>query len=414
MIGDRAPAASHRILSSRVAAAVGAVTLAFAIAILVVDAVFLIQGDPGAFLFSLTFVILIANLAIVGGLLASRRPDNRIGWLLLTAGLFEGIGIAGTIYARLDALVGGGRLPLVVPAAWLGQVLVTPAIGILVIFLPIIFPSGHLPGPRWRYFVGFALVAMTIGMIASATQPGPLDNIDGMENPLLLPSPLGDWVQVLGQLSTATAAVGFLTAVGSLVLRFRRSHGIERQQLKWFLFVASISATCLAVSIVLVTGPISDAAWILGLVTMAFVPIAIGVAVLRYRLYEIDRIVSRVVGYALVTAAIAALFVTVVLVAEALLAPFTEANSLAVVASTLIVATVFQPLRRAIQRTVDRRFDRSTVDADRAVALLADRLRAAVELDGLQADVLQTVAGTVHPVTARIWLRRHESRTQEL
>ncbi|HEY7968984.1 MAG TPA: hypothetical protein VID95_03250, partial [Candidatus Limnocylindrales bacterium] len=193
-----------------------------------------------------------------------------------------------------------------------------------------------------------------------------------------------------------------------------RSRGIERQQLKWFLFVASISAACLAVSIVTVTGPISDSAWILGLVTMAFVPIAIGVAVLRYRLYEIDRIVSRAVGYALVTAAIAALFVAVVLVAEALLAPFTEANSLAVVASTLIVATVFQPLRRAIQRTVDRRFDRSTVDADRAVALLADRLRAAVELDGLQADILQTVAGTVHPAMARIWLRGHESRPQEL
>jgi hypothetical protein len=253
---------------------------------------------------------------------------------------------------------------------------------------------------------------MTIGMIASATAPGPLDNIDGLANPVVLPSPLGDWVQALGQVSQATAVFGFLVAVGSLVLRFRRSRGIERQQLKWFLFVASISAGCLAVSIVFVTGPISDAAWILGLVTMAFVPIAIGVAVLRYRLFEIDRIVSRVVGYALVTAAIAALFVAVVLVAEALFAPFTEANSLAVVASTLIVATAFQPLRRAIQRTVDHRFDRSTVDADRAVALLADRLRAAVELDGLQADVLQTVAGTVHPVTARIWLRPIESRSQ--
>jgi hypothetical protein len=376
------------------------------------DAVFMIHGDPGAFLFSLTFVILVANLGIVGGLLASRRPDNRIGWLLLTAGLFEGIGIAGSIYARLDALFGGGRFPLVVPAAWLGSWIVPPAIGILVIFLPIIFPSGHLPGPRWRFFVAFAIVAMTIGMIASATAPGPLDNIDGIANPLVLPAPLGDWVQALGQLSQATAVFGFLVAVGSLVVRFRRSRGIERQQLKWFLFVASISASCLAVSIITVTGPISDSAWILGLVTMAFVPIAIGVAVLRYRLFEIDRIVSRAVGYALVTAAIATLFVSVVLVAEALLAPFTEANSLAVVVSTLIVATVFQPLRRAIQRTVDRRFDRSTVDADRAVALLADRLRAAVELDGLQADILQTVAGTVHPAMARIWLRRHESRPQ--
>ena len=119
MVSDRAPAASHRILLSRVAAVVGAVTLAFAVVILLLDAVFFVQGDPGAFLFSLTFVILVANLAIVGGLLASRRPENPIGWLLLTAGLFEGIGIAGSIYARLDAVFGGGRFPLVVPAAWL-------------------------------------------------------------------------------------------------------------------------------------------------------------------------------------------------------------------------------------------------------------------------------------------------------
>ena len=116
------------MLSSRIAAAVGGATLAFAIAILVMDAVFLVQGDPGALLFSLTFVILVNNLGIVGGLLASRRPDNPIGWLLLTAGLFEGIGIAGSIYARLDAILGGGRFPLVVPAAWLASWMVPPAI----------------------------------------------------------------------------------------------------------------------------------------------------------------------------------------------------------------------------------------------------------------------------------------------
>ena len=183
MVSDRAPATSHRILLSRVAAVVGAVTLAFAVVILLLDAAFFVQGDPGAFLFSLTFVILVANLAIVGGLLASRRPENPIGWLLLTAGLFEGIGIAGSIYARLDAVLGGGRFPLVVPAAWFGSWIVPPAIGILVVFLPLVFPSGRLPGPRWRYFVGFAVVAMTIGMIASATAPGPLDNIDGIGTP---------------------------------------------------------------------------------------------------------------------------------------------------------------------------------------------------------------------------------------
>jgi hypothetical protein len=413
VISHRDPAADRRLALERVATALAIVSLAFTVLILIEDSIFLINGDPGAFLFSLSFVLLVANLAIVGGLLATRRPENVIGWLLLVAGLLEAIGIAGSINARLDALFGGGRLPFVVPGAWLGSWLVPPAIGILVVVLPLVFPSGHLPGPRWRYFLWFAIVAMTIGVISSATAPGPLDGIDGLVNPLLLPPPIGDWIQTLGQVSQTTAVFGFLIAVGSLVMRFRRSHGIERRQIKWYLFAASVSATFLAVSIVFGTGLISDTAWILGLVTMAFVPIAIGVAVLRYRLYEIDRIVSRAVGYAFVTAAVVILFVGVVLVAEALLAPFTQANSLAVAASTLVVASVFQPLRRAIQRIVDRRFDRSKVDADRAVALLADRLRAAVDLDGMRADVLQTVDGTVRPTTARIWLRQIESRSQE-
>jgi divalent metal cation (Fe/Co/Zn/Cd) transporter len=146
---------------------------------------------------------------------------------------------------------------------------------------------------------------------------------------------------------------------------------------------------------------------------MAFLPVAIGIAILRYRLFEIDRIVSRAVGYGLVTAVVAGLFILVVLVAESLLAPFTKTNDLAVVASTLIVASVFQRLRRRIQGLVDRRFDRAKVDADRSVALLVERLRAAVELDAIRADVLRTVDATVRPTTASLWLRRIDSPTDE-
>ena len=401
----RAPAASANPRLSRLAAIVAGVTLAFAGTILALDAVWLAHGDPGAFLFSLTFVLLVTNLGVVGGLLAVRRPHNPIGWLLLSAGLAEAIGIAGAIYARTDAVLGGG-LPLVVPAAWLGAWTVPPTIGILVVILPIVFPSGQLPGPRWRFFVVGVIVAMTIGVFAAATAPGPLDNIEGLANPVILPVPVSDWVQTLNTISNGVAVVAFLVAISGLLLRFRRSRGIERQQLKWFLFVASVAALFLGLSIVLISGPISDAVWILGLLTMAFMPVAIGIAVLRYRLFEIDRIVSRAVGYGLVTAVVAGLFIAVVLVTEALLDPFTEANTLAVVISTLIVASIIQPLRRRIQALVDRRFDRAKVDATRSVALLAERLGAAVELDAIRDDVLRTVDATVRPTSAGIWLRR--------
>ena len=407
-----AAAARYGSRLSRLAAIVAGITLAFAAAILALDAVWLAHGDPGAFVFSLTFILLVTNLAVVGGILAVRRPGNIIGWLLLAAGLPEAIGIAAAIYARTDSVY-GSALPLVVPAAWIGAWSVPPTIGILVVFLPIVFPSGHLPGPRWRIFVVGVIVAMTIGVVAAATAPGRLDNIDGLVNPVVLPGPVSDVVQTLNGISNGVAVVAFLVAISSLLLRFRHSRGIERQQMKWFLFVASVAATFLGLSIVLVTGPISDAVWILGLLTMAFLPVAIGIAILRYRLFEIDRIVSRAVGYGLVTAVVAGLFILVVLVAESLLAPFTKTNDLAVVASTLIVASVFQRLRRRIQGLVDRRFDRAKVDADRSVALLVERLRAAVELDSIRDDVLRTVDATVRPTTASLWLRRIDSPTDE-
>jgi len=399
-----AAAAQHGSRLSRLAAIVAGITLAFAAAILALDAVWLAHGDPGAFVFSLTFILLVTNLAVVGGLLAARRPRNPIGWLLLVAGLAEAIGIAGAIYARTDSVLGGG-LPLVVPAAWIGTWTVPPTIGLLVVFLPIVFPSGHLPGPRWRFFVVGVIVAMTIGMIAAATVPGPLDNIKGLANPVLLPAPVGDWVQTLNDISNGVAVVAFLVANGSLLLRFRRSRGIERQQLKWFLFVASVAALLLGLSIVLVTGPIADAVWILGLLSLAILPVAIGIAVLRYRLYEIDRIVSRVVGYGLVTAVVAGLFILVVLVAETLLAPFTRANDLAVAASTLIVASIFQPLRRGIQGAVDRRFDRGRVDADRIATAFAKRLRDDVALASIAGETQATVERSLHPEFAHVWLR---------
>jgi hypothetical protein len=402
---DRALAARPRLNRARLGAGLALLVLVLAGVILVETLPFLFLDGPGSFAFSLVFVLLVSNLGIVGGILAVRRPDNVIGWLLLGSGLPEAIGIGGAIYARLDSLLGGGHLPLVLPAAWLGAWTVPPTIGILVIFLPIVFPSGRLPGPRWRFVVIALLVAMGVGAVAAATAPGPLAGIDRLANPLVLPPPIAEWVQALGALSSAVAVAGFALGASSLVLRFRRSRGIERQQLKWFLFVAVITAACLAFSMVLVTGPLSDAMWILGLLSMAFLPVAIGVAVLRHRLYEIDRIVSRAVGYSLVTATVVGLFLLIVVASEALLSSFTDANNVAVAASTLIVASLFQPIRRAIQARVDRRFDRARVDTDRIAVGFADRLRDQLALEAIDHETRDAIEQALHPAFATIWLR---------
>lgn len=404
-VRQRASAASPRSIRPRIAASLAVVILALAGVMLVGTLPFLFLQGPAAFAFSLVFVLLVSNLGIIGGILAVRRPDNAIGWLLLAAGLAEAIGIGGAFYARLDGLAGGGHLPLVVPAAWLSAWTVPPTIGLLVIFLPIVFPSGRLPGPRWRFVVAALLMAMAAGAVAGATAPGPLGGIDGLDNPILLPPPIAGWVQTIGALSSFIAVAGFALGSCSLLLRFRRSTGIERQQLKWFLFVAVITAACLAGSIVLATGPLSDTMWILGLVSMAFLPVAIGLAILRYRLYEIDRIVSRAVGYSLVTAIVVGLFLLIVVAGEALLSPFTASSSLAVAASTLIVASLFQPIRRAIQGRVDRRFDRARVDTDRIAAGFADRLRDQLALDAVARETSDVVDQALHPAFATVWLR---------
>jgi hypothetical protein len=408
---ERASAARPRLTRPRIAAGLAVVILALAGAMLVGALAFLFLEGPGSFAFSLVFVLLVSNLGIVGGILAVRRPDNAIGWLVLAAGFAEAIGIGGAVYARLDGLLGSGHLPLALPAAWLGAWTIPPTIGILVIFLPIVFPSGRLPGPRWRFVVAALLVAMGAGAVAGATAPGPLAGIEGLDNPLLLPPPIADWVQALGAVSSGVAVIGFALGACSLVLRFRRSRGIERQQLKWFLFVAVITAACLATSIVLVTGPLSDTMWILGLLSMAFLPVAIGVAILRYRLYEIDRIVSRAVGYSLVTATVVGLFLLIVVASEAVLSSFTDANHFAVAASTLIVASLFQPMRRAIQARVDRRFDRARVDTDRIARGFAERLRNQLALEAIDHETMDVIEESLHPAFATVWLRSRTGRS---
>ena len=371
--------------------------------LLVETAAALLRGDIESLPFFLIFLLLPANLALVGAVLTTRRSDNVIGWLLLVSGVLAGVTFSAGEFER-SAIAAGGDSPLLVPVAWVASSWFIPAIGILVVFLPLLFPTGHLLSPRWRWVVVAGIFGVTAGAIGPAVAPGPMGDPRGPLNPFVPPEPLLTWIETASTLSNLIAPPVFVLALVSLFIRFRRSHDAERQQIKWFLFVAAVATVLFAVS-VLDVGPVSDVAWALGLLTMGFLPLAIGLAILRYRLYDIDRVVSRAVGYALVTAILAAAFGIAVIVAQAVLSPLTQSSTLAVAASTLVVATLFQPVRRAIQGRVDRRFDRSRVDAERLVTRFGETLRDVTDLPTIHDSLVATAGSTWAPTAVGMWVR---------
>jgi hypothetical protein len=218
-----------------------------------------------------------------------------------------------------------------------------------------------------------------------------------------------DWlVGTLVALSVVSIVFGIGGAAVAIWVRFRRGDPVERQQVKWLLADAGVAVIAFPFALVLGSSDslLAIGAWLIGFLAFLALPIAIGIAILRYRLYEIDRIISRTIAYVLVTGVLAVVFAAAILLSQTLLAPLEGENTIAVALSTLVVAGLFQPLRRRVQRVVDRRFNRARYDAERAVAALATQLRDEVDLENVSADVLEVVARTVAPATLGLWLQR--------
>jgi hypothetical protein len=319
-----------------------------------------------------------ATLLSVGAILAILRPANAVGWLFLLSGVGFILGIFATEY------VGRSRMPGAdLPAAdvvelvgiWAGLM----AIGSALIFVPLLFPDGRPPGQGWRVF-GWASAI------------------------LLVVSTLQETLQTTG-LGPVIPALGVL-AFASLAIRFQRSRGVERQQLKWFLLAVAVFLVTLVVGVVTEL----DVVWSAVLIAFASLPISAAVAVLRYRLYEIDRIISRTITYGAVTVTLTIVFVGAVIGLQTVLDPIVGGNTIAVAGSTLVVAALFQPLRGRIQRVVDRRFDRARYDAERTAAGFADRLRDEVDLDSLTEALEQTVDRAVRPAATTVWLADRATR----
>lgn len=362
-------------------------------------------ADPYTIATGLAGTAAAISLATVGAILVTRVRGNAVGWLLWVAGVLFAFSWGLTSPAPA-ALPGGAWLLLV------GNLLGVAPFVLVGVFLPLVYPTGHLPAPRWRAVVILASVAGALATVQSALSPFSPDSAPaGVVNPLAVGRALSGVLSVMGVGATLGAVVCFPLAAASLIVRYRRASGVERAQLKWFAAMAALIGVSFAVALPAngaTSGPlvvVGGGAWLFLFVGLALLPVAIGIAILRYRLYEIDRLVSRTVSWALVSATVGGLFVGSILVLQAVLAPLTKSNTIAVAVSTLVVAGLFQPLRRRVQRIVDRRFNRARVDADRTVAAFAGRLRDGVDLGQLTAEITATVADTVQPTSVGLWLR---------
>jgi len=340
------------------------------------------------------FGAVVAAFSLMGALLIRRVPENRIGALLLATGTAQTTSIAVLTYAGL----GGSAVPawpVAAIAATFGDAAYIAPWVIALIGVPLVFPDGRLPSRRFRWVVwvtGAGMVSLLLGAPASMI-PG-----------------LADLGPVVSALALVANVFGLGGAVAAVWVRFRRGDPVQRQQVKWLLAVAGVATIAFPSALAFGSSEsfVALTFWLVAFLAYLALPVAIGIAVLRYRLYEIDRIISRTIGYAVVTVTLAVTFGGAILLFQALLAPLTGGDTLAVAASTLVAAALFQPLRRRVQTVVDRRFNRARYDAERTAAAFAAQLRDEVDLRNLSGDVLQVVAQTVAPATVALWLRRSE------
>jgi len=354
----------------------------------------LVEGAIYAFFFVLGF-------ATVGLVLALQRPGNPIGWLYGAASLAWAYSIP--VQPMIDQLVREHRpLPLVAQlVAATGDLSWAPAIGLGVTLPALLLPNGHLRSRRWRLVAITSVTGLILVMVAGPLSPGPLEEL-GIDNPFGLPGAAGTVAAALTIVGVLLHWFSLPPAAVCVVLRFRSSKGVERQQLRW---VATGVAGAVGLMVIGVPSGLGFAPnWISYLVFPALLlpPVAIGVAVLRYRLYDLDRVISRTLTYGLLTVLLGLGYAGAVLGLGRLLP---EGSSLVVAAATLAAAALFQPLRRRVQQLVDRRFNRRRYDAVRTVDGFAARLRDQVDLDALHSELLAVVDQTMQPTRASLWLR---------
>ena len=347
-----------------------------------------------------------STFAVVGAVLVAVRPTNVIGWIMSAIALMVSTFLAGDSYAAYVMVTRGHPDALAVVSAWIGSWYWLTLLVLVLIYMPLLFPDGRLPSRRWLPIAVLAGVGM-LGVVVLGTLADtlPLNEAPGYE----IDNPIGieglanvEDLPVFGVLSSLLV-VCIIGAGASVVMRFRRSRGAERQQMKWFAY--AVVPMLLIPTDGFLPGIISSVA--LGVVLLGL-PTAIGIAVLRYRLYEIDIIINRTLVYGSLTALLAAVYFGGVAMTQVILRAITgqgEQPQLAIVVSTLVIAALFNPLRRRIQSFIDRRFYRRKYDARETLAAFSARLRDETDLEALSGDLVGVVAETMQPTHVSLWLR---------
>jgi hypothetical protein len=352
--------------------------------------------------FDLPFMIGLTVFAVVGAVVASRRPHNPIGWIL------QAIALLTAVAALVASYTATADHPAA-PAMWLDDWISDLWIGLIGVAIPLLFPDGHLPSRRWRPWAWLAAAAFALGVLGRALGDRVLETEapGTVQNPYALPGAAGDALAAVassGVLYVVAVAIGF----AGLVVRLRHSRGVERQQLKWFAYIGSLTLGALLVAALSLLVPeavgytVGAIAWGAFLVLVTFgLPLAIGAAILRHRLYDIDVVINRTLVYGALTATLGGTYLALVLLIGLTLGT----SNLAVAISTLAVAALFCPARARIQAAVDRRFYRRRYDAARTLEAFGGRLRDELDLDALQRELVGVVGETVQPAHASLWLR---------
>jgi hypothetical protein len=354
--------------------------------------------------------VIAIGFSTVGAVITPRLPpQNLVGWLFCTIGLVGGVRLFVAEYAIVTLLAEPGSLPSTLPGgetlAWVSSWVWVLHLGLFV-FLALLFPDGRLPSSRWRLLAWGIGVVIVAGTVSVALWPETARGFD------LINHPLGTEVatDVINPVQTIVYALG-LIAAASLVVRLRSSNGVEHQQVKWFTYAVTMLAT--SATLAYVVSESMGVVWldwassVLVLASVVGLPVAVGIAILRYHLYDIDLLINRTLVYGTLTAVLAGLYFGSIVVLQVLFRALTgEGSQLVVVASTLTIAALFNPLRRRIQSFIDRSFYRRKYDAVKTLETFSTKLRDETDLDALSGELLGIVRETMQPIHVSLWLRQ--------
>jgi hypothetical protein len=352
-------------------------------------------------------VLLLATVltfSVVGAIVASRHPRNAIGWIFCTMGLVVGLGTLASGYAQYWLASGSGSQSLGETAAWFASWWWTALVGVPTTFLLLLFPNGRLPSPRWRpvaWCAGLGIIGFVVGYALDA---GPLGDFPQIVNPYGIDSPL---VGVVTVSATLVVGVCMVASAISVIVRARHAGRVERQQIKWLSYAGAV-----VVGTIFVAGVISLWSVMVSILTINLallgLPVFTGIAIVRYRLYEIDLIINRTLVYGVLTGTLALVYFGGVATTQAIFRTLTgqeQQPQLAVVISTLVIAALFNPLRRRVQSLVDRRFYRRKYDSRKTLEAFSARLREETDLDALNEELVSVVTETMQPAHVSVWLR---------